>query len=65
MSRVEYAVTTIHRSDVKLKSQEKSSSEEKKVNADLVLKSIRPPRSVSQEEKKREANRPLYLIRYE
>ena len=64
-SKVKYIVTTTHRNGARLKTREKNANNEKKIDADLVLKSINSLRSISRKEKKRQANEPLYLIRYE
>lgn len=57
-------VSTTPRSDVRLKTQQ-NSSKEKKIDVDLILKSVKSLATVSQEERKKQADKPLYLIRYE
>jgi len=57
-------VSTTPRSDVRLKTQQ-NSSKGKKIDVDLILKSVKSLATVSQEERKKQADKPLYLIRYE
>ena len=58
-------VTTVHGSGAELRARESNDSKNERIDLDLMLKSIKSVTVVSKEEKKQQASKPLYLVRYE